>query len=176
MNESREPGTLHHQGTRHSLRFERRLSHPPEKVWRALTENAELAHWFPARIDGAREPGARLRFVFPGEGTEGGAAMDGELIVYDPPRTLEYSWGGEILRWELQPRDGHTLLMFTHTFEDETKAARDASGWDVCLQSLESALGGAPLEPFTMERFDALFGEYALRFGAKASSRRTPDA
>lgn len=38
------------------LRVERRFSHPPEKVWRALTESAHLAHWFPsdvaARLDG----------------------------------------------------------------------------------------------------------------------------
>ena len=176
MNEDREPGTLHHHGTRHRLRFERRLAHPPEKVWRALTENAELAHWFPTRIDGPREPGAKLRFVFPGERTEEWAAMDGELMVYDPPRTLEYSWGGDILRWELQPGGEHTLLVFTHTFEDETKAARDASGWDVCLDSLESALAAAPPDPFTMERFDVLFEKYAQRFGAKASSRRTPGA
>jgi uncharacterized protein YndB with AHSA1/START domain len=174
MNETREPGALHHQGTLHSLRFERRLSHSPEKVWRALTENSELAHWFPARIDGARTPGARLRFVFPGQDAESG--MDGELIVYDPPRTLEYSWGGEILRWELQPRGSHTLLRFTHTFEDETKAARDASGWDFCLQSLESSFAGAPPEPFSEERFGAMFEEYARRFGPKASSKRAPDA
>jgi uncharacterized protein YndB with AHSA1/START domain len=176
MNEAREPGTLHHQGTRHSLRFERRLPHPPEKVWRALTENAELAHWFPARIDGARKPGAKLQFVFPGQQAEPGAAMEGELIVYDPPRTLEYSWGGEILRFELEPRDDHTLLRFTHAFDDEAKAARDASGWDFCLRSLEIALSGGPPEPFTEERLDALFEEYALRFGPKASSKRAPDA
>ena len=53
MNETREPGALHHQGMRHSVRFERRLSHRPRKSG-ALTKNAELAHWFPARIDGAR--------------------------------------------------------------------------------------------------------------------------
>ena len=58
-------GTLHHAGTRHTLRFERRLAHSPEKVWRALTEASELAHWFPAEIHGPREQGSALRFVFP---------------------------------------------------------------------------------------------------------------
>jgi hypothetical protein len=32
------------------LRFERALDHPPEKVWRAISDPAELEHWFPARV------------------------------------------------------------------------------------------------------------------------------
>jgi uncharacterized protein YndB with AHSA1/START domain len=189
-------GTLHHQGNRHTLRFERRLAHPPEKVWRTLTDNAELMHWFPAQIRGARQQGAKLRFVFQEEsgppldsemkavaaagheayqGSEGDAAMDGKMTVFDPPRTLEYTWGDEVLRWELQPRDGITLLVFTHTFEEEAKSARDASGWDVCLSSLERRLAGLQPEPFTMEHFDVLFDDYAQRFGAKASAKRQPD-
>jgi uncharacterized protein YndB with AHSA1/START domain len=172
-------GTLHHAGTRHTLRFERRLAHSPEKVWRALTEASELAHWFPAEIHGPREQGAALRFVFPSDPSkeaESGAApaMDGTMIVFDPLRTLEYSWNGEILRFELEPRDGHTLLVFTHTFEDVSKAARDASGWDVCLDALERRLDGREPEPFMPERFDALFGDYARQFGPTASSRRAP--
>jgi hypothetical protein len=71
-------------------------------------------------------------------------------------------------------RDGHTLLVFTHTFTDESKAARDASGWDVCLDALESRLAGAEPEPFTPDRFNALFDEYAQHFGAKAAARREP--
>lgn len=153
------------------MRFERWLAHPVEKVWAALTEASELAHWFPSEIHGAREQGAALRFVFPGDE---GSPVNGEMLVYDPPRTLEYSWGGDILRFELQPRDGHTLLVFTHTFTDESKAARDASGWDMCLDALESRLAGAEPEPFMPDRFNALFDEYAQRFGAKASARREP--
>lgn len=174
MTEVREPGTLQPQGNLHQLRFERRLPHPPEKVWRALIENEDLAHWFPAKIEGLREAGAKLRFVFPEEVTEEWAVMDGEMIVYDPPRTLEYSWGGEILRWELERRGEHTFLVFTHTFEDLSKAARDASGWEFCLGSLECVLAGAEPAPFAMDRFDALFEKYAERFGAKAAAKRTP--
>ncbi len=173
MTEVREPGTLVPEGQLHRLRFERLFPHPPEKVWRALTENEELAHWFPARIHGERQAGAKLRFVFPGGE---GPTLEGEMTVFDAPRTLEYSWGGEILRWELEPRDGHTFLVFTHTFEDLSKAARDASGWEFCLGSLESVLDGTEPAPFSVDRFDVLFEKYAGRFGAKASSNRTPHA
>ncbi len=57
-------GTLDRSGDRWQLRFERWLPHPPEKVWRALTEPQHLAAWFPSRIDGERAAGARLTFVF----------------------------------------------------------------------------------------------------------------
>jgi uncharacterized protein YndB with AHSA1/START domain len=181
-------GTLHHQDKRHTLRFERRLAHPPEKVWRALTDNAELMHWFPAEIRGDRQQGAKLKFVFHQAGAQvdsevskkmaaeqqsyESSPMAGEMTVYEPPRTLEYTWDGEVLRWELKPQDGHTLLVFTHTFEDEGKSARDASGWEVCLGSMERRLAGLPPEPMTMEKMNGLFEDYAQRFGPKASAKR----
>jgi uncharacterized protein YndB with AHSA1/START domain len=178
-------GTLHHHGRLHTLRFERWLAHPQEKVWRALTEPGEVERWFPAAIHGRREQGARLAFVFPGrtltpeqakylEGEAVEDKMTGAMTVYDPPRVLELTWAGEIMRCELSSHEGHTLLVFTHTFEDESKAARDASGWDVCLDALERGLGGVEPNPVTPERIDGLFADYAQRFGPKASAQREP--
>ncbi len=40
-----DKGTLQYDSGKHSLRFERLLAHPREKVWRALTDNDELAGW-----------------------------------------------------------------------------------------------------------------------------------
>ena len=60
------------------LRYERRLAHPPERVWRALTDDAELAAWFPTTIEGQRQSGAALRFSFrQGEGEP----FDGEMLA-----------------------------------------------------------------------------------------------
>jgi uncharacterized protein YndB with AHSA1/START domain len=175
-------GTLHRDGNRATLRFERRLEHAPENVWRALTENDELRHWFPARIDGPRAAGAAIRFVFPpkpgqvpADTAEEGPSMEGTMRVFDPPRLLEYDWGGEILRWTLAPAEGGTLLVFTHSFEDVAKSARDASGWDVCLDSMERRLDGRTPAGFTPQRFDALFDDYAERFGPEASATKRPD-
>jgi uncharacterized protein YndB with AHSA1/START domain len=166
-------GTLHHDGSRHTLRFERWLDHSPEKVWRAITDKKEVPHWFPAEIHGAREEGARLRFVFP---NDEGPPTEGRMLVFDPPGTTEFDWNRDILRFELEGRDGGTFLVFTHTFADVAKSARDASGWTVCLDALEKRLDGEQVEQFTPERFDALFTEYAQRFGPEASARREPDA
>ena len=73
-----------------SRRFERRLPHPPEKVWRALTDARELAGWFPRELAGARE-----------------------ILESDPPHLLAYRVGDETLRWELSPIPEGCLLVLT---------------------------------------------------------------
>ncbi|MBV8934055.1 MAG: SRPBCC domain-containing protein, partial [Kutzneria sp.] len=45
------------------LRFERRIAHPPAKVWRAVTDPAEMAHWFPAAVETELRTGAAMRFT-----------------------------------------------------------------------------------------------------------------
>jgi len=47
-------GRLEQAGDRWQLHFTRRLPHPPEKVWRALTEPEHLKEWFPNDIEGER--------------------------------------------------------------------------------------------------------------------------
>lgn len=180
-------GTLHRTPDRHTLRFERRLAHPAEKIWRLLTDNSELAYWFPARIEGAREPGAKLRFVFfdktpevmddalravvaaaqKDAGSWPPEVMAGELRVYDPPRTLEYTWGGEVLRFELTPRDGAMLLVFTNTLTDESQAVKTAAGWHICFDALAGRLDGTQ-RPATKAELDELEADYASRFAIDA--------
>lgn len=185
-------------GKNHTLRFERLLRHPPEKVWLALTDNAELERWFPARIDGAREKGAKLRFVFPEPeqkpelssemqksqsqaqdehlAEHGDAGMEGEVTAFDPPRLFEFTWHTETLRFELTPEGGGTRLVFVHTFDDEPAAARNATGWDVCFDSFERRLSGEPPGNFDAAHFDAVFAEYARVFGPQASASKRPGA
>ena len=155
--------TLEHQDGRWLLRFERSLKHPPDKVWRVLTEPAELAHWFPAAIEGDRSQGAALRFVFAGQK---GPAQEGVVRVFDPPRLLEYSWADEILRWQIEPTsDGLACsLVFTHIIQDRSSVTRSAAGWDLCLEKLQSQLADhaasapSPGWPQRYARFQALFG------------------
>lgn len=91
-------------------RFERRLPHRPEKVWRALTDADELEKWFPARIDGDLEAGEAMKFAFHA-GDEPDAS--GKVTECEPPRVLAYTMGRETLRWELFPIPEGTLLVFT---------------------------------------------------------------
>ncbi|SRR6266511_704169 len=134
---------------RPTLRFERVLRHPPERVWRALTEPDELAGWHPTPARFEPAPGGKVSYL----SAEEVRAMkerrdppempDGEVTEYDPPRALAHTWGEDELRWELQPHDDGCLLILTHSFEDRFKAARDAAGWHVCLDALSTVLDGA---------------------------------
>lgn len=166
-------GALEQSGDRWQLRFTRRLPHPPEKVWRALTEPEHLYAWFPTDIEGERQAGAPLRFTFRnGEGP----ATDGQMIAFDPPSLLEFRWGGEeTLRFELQPHDGGCLLTLVNTFDQVGKAARDAAGWHACLDALAHDLDGeAP--PWTPgERWQQVHDEYVERLGPAAATIGPPE-
>src|SRR3954447_5730696 len=97
-----------------ALHFERRYPHPVEKVWRAISEPTELAHWFPCEVEveGELRAGARLHFVFPRE--SGGMEIDGEVTALEPPRLLAFTWGPDELRFALEPDgEGATVLRFT---------------------------------------------------------------
>ncbi len=153
------------------LRFERTLAHPPEKVWRAITEPQHLAHWFPTTIDGQRAAGARLEFVFPkGEAPP----FDGEMIVFDPPHVMELRWGPDTLRLELHPVDDGTLLILLDTLEELGKAARDSAGWHTCLDGL-AALLNHKNPPQAMATWSEVHAVYASEFGPNASTIGPPE-
>jgi uncharacterized protein YndB with AHSA1/START domain/mannose-6-phosphate isomerase-like protein (cupin superfamily) len=155
-----ELGTLAHQKDgSYQLRFERHYPHPPEKVWRALIEPAELKHWFPAAIEGERKAGAKLRFVFDGDA---GPVTEGVMRVFDPPRVLEFSWTNEVLRFELNPAQDGCKLEFTTTFTERVTAPRDAAGWQKCLDNLADRLGSSPSAGIA---WLDLYREYATAFG-----------
>jgi len=167
-----EYGTLEEIDGRCQLTFVRQLAYSREKVWRALTENEHLAAWFPTDIEGKREGGAKLRFVFR---NNEGPAIEGQLLVYDPPRVLELRWGNEeTLRFELVPAEAGCMLTFINRFDERGKAARDAAGWHSCLDVLEYHLNGeiAPCQP--RERWPQVHQAYVERFGPAAASIGPP--
>jgi len=161
-------GTLTRQGDRWSLVFTRRLAHPREKVWRAVTEPEHLAVWYPQEIVGDRRPGAPLRFV-----SSGGASFPGQMLVFDPPSVMEFSWGTNVLRIELRQDGPGTVLTLTDTFDDVGKAARDAAGWHECLDRLVSDLDGT-VPPPKGERWRQIHPVYVAELGPEASTIGPP--
>lgn len=145
-------GALIPNGEFPAVRLERVLKDPPSVVWTALTEPDGLAGWFPCGIEvagGVWRVGARLTFLFPSDVIE--MTLEGEVLVVDAPHALAYTWGGDTLRFELHDRDGGTLLVLINELPRRT-AARNAAGWETCLDRL----GG--LEPRTdawKESFEA---------------------
>jgi uncharacterized protein YndB with AHSA1/START domain len=166
-------GQLEETGGRWHLRFTRRLPHAPEKVWRALTEPEHLDAWFPTTVEGERVAGAALRFSF----REGeGPPFDGEMLTYDPPSLLEFRWGDDTLRFELE-RDGEgTVLTLVDTLETKGKAARDAAGWELCLDILAYHLSGQepPWDP--AEQWRPIHAKYVERLGPEASTIGPPES
>jgi len=97
-------------------------------------------------IDGKpamRFEGGRMHFEFPGGEME---SWDGVITELDPPRRFSFTWGDELLKIELEPDGDGCRLRFTQVLSSADAAARDAAGWHVCLDRLESLLSGDPGE------------------------------
>jgi uncharacterized protein YndB with AHSA1/START domain len=105
------------------MRIERLVPCPPEELWRALIQNAELG----------RE-GAMLRLALPG----GPSETAGKITVYESPRVLECVWGADVVRWELHAQGCMTRLVFTH--------AECCAQWLACIENIE-ALATRTAEP-----------------------------
>lgn len=134
-------GTFETIDGRPAVRFERRLRHPVDQVWRAVTEPAELAHWFPSRVEVELKEGGDMHFV---HADDAAPPADGTVLELDPERVFEFTWGSERLRIELAPADDGCQLTLTHFLSTREQAARDAAGWHVCLDRLGDHLDGAP--------------------------------
>jgi uncharacterized protein YndB with AHSA1/START domain len=159
-----------------TLRFERRFKHPPEKVWRAITDPSELAHWFPARVEGERKPGAPLRFVFDADTPMPELEHTGQITAFEPPRRFAFSWNDDVLTFEMHPDGAGCHLVFTHVVSESNggwlAAGRDAAGWDTCLESLSARLDGVqPSAPDMLE----LMESYADRFGLATGTVQDTD-
>jgi uncharacterized protein YndB with AHSA1/START domain len=158
--------TLHTVNGEPTLRFERRLRHSPAKVWRAVTDPAELAHWFPAAVETELRPGAPMKFTFPDEAPVDND-WDGEVLEVDEPKVFMFRWSDDVLRIELIPDGDGCRLVFTQTVGGGRTgflgAGRTAAGWDTCLDTLAARLGGTTLPEQTdwlspMEHYIAKFG------------------
>ena len=151
--DQRHPGIVH---GRPALRFERRLGHSVERVWRAVTDPAELERWFVAPAGWKPEEGE----VFESAGGTG------RITELEPPHVIAWTWGDDVFRFELRPDGDGCLLVFTHVFDDRALGAQHAAGWEVYLNRLDSHLGGGFLsEEDAHDAWPELHELYAERFG-----------
>jgi uncharacterized protein YndB with AHSA1/START domain len=139
---------------RPALVFERRLAHPTDVVWRAVTDPAELSHWFPAELS---FDGDTITFTFP----DGQAPPShGRVLERDQPQLFAFSWGDDVLTFELDDDGDGCLLRFTHVLAERDTASRNAAGWHVCLDRLAERLGGADAPAPTGEPTDEWRAHY----------------
>ncbi len=161
-------GTIHPTADgRFVLRFEVPLAQSREIVWHALTQPEPRACWFPARVQLELREGAPLHFTPTRAQVERfGIPQDqigtGVVLQVSPPALLEFSWGDEVLRWELaQAPAGGTTLIFTNTITDSADAPAIAAGWHAGLEVVKAQLDGSKLERSMWERAEELTSDYA---------------
>ena len=146
-------------GARPAIRVMRTYDHPIERVWRAVTTPEHLAQWFPTGVELELVPGGKIRF---GDLGDGGSA--GEVLAVDPPHRLDFLWGDQRFEFHLASLGGTaTAFTLVHHFDDRPGAASFATGWELCLRALASALDGMPPPP--PDRGAARHEELVRRFG-----------
>ncbi len=156
-------------GENWTLILVRQLRHPPEIVWQALTDPAQLREWAPFDADGNMGiAGTTVKLNTVGTSTP--VISETQITRADAPNVLEYNWGDGNLRWELQDFGGGTRLTLWHNI-DRRYIAMGAAGWHICLDALDHALSGTPLgrivgpEAMKFEGWRRLNADYAEQFG-----------
>src|SRR5215467_2091338 len=133
-----------------TLRYARRLSHPRETIWKAITDSKEIFKWLPdykGTFD--RYSGGSIDLV----NTVSGSHVTGDILVWDLYRVFEYEWHispnqmfphGEpesFIQWELkQDGNSYTVLTMIHRRLTKGTALRFAPGWHAYLDRLEAVL------------------------------------
>ncbi|NIJ22290.1 uncharacterized protein YndB with AHSA1/START domain [Sphingomonas naasensis] len=131
-----------------TVTVERAMPHPPEKLWRALTQPHLIAEWL-MQNDFSPERGHRFQLR-----GEWGGVLDCEVLEIDPYETLAYSWNfasddpafalESVVTFTLTPTPGGTLLRMEQTgFRPDQKQAFGGAklGWQQFLGKLDELAG-----------------------------------
>ena len=130
-------------GEKWTLVLVRKLAHSPAKVWQALTDPEHLREWAP--FDSDRNLGAIGTANLTTVGAPKPLVSETQVKRADAPKVLEFSWGAQDIRWELEPmKAGGTRLTLWHNI-DRRFVSMGAAGWHICLDVLDQLLLGQPL-------------------------------
>jgi uncharacterized protein YndB with AHSA1/START domain len=152
----------------------RDLPHPPAKVWTAITDPAHLREWAP--FDSDRSLGSVGTATLTTIGAPKPHVTESKITRADAPKVLEFNWGGQDIRWELEPIAGNgTRLTLWHNI-DRRYIAMGAAGWHIGIDVLERSLAGEPIgravgpAAMQIDGFQRLHAEYAKQFGVEMPS------
>jgi uncharacterized protein YndB with AHSA1/START domain len=160
-------------GDKWTLVLVRDLPHPPAKVWTALTEPEHLRQWAPFDADRSLAAVGTAKLTTVGAPTP--LVSDSQIKRADAPRLLEFNWGGQDIRWELEPQGRGTRLTLWHNI-DRRFISMGAAGWHICLDVLDRSLAGAPIgrmvgpDAMKFGGWQRLNAEYAKQFGVELPS------
>ena len=133
-----------------TVTIEREFAHPPERLWRALTQPHLIAEWL-MKNDFAPEVGHRFNL-----NGDWGGTLDCEVLEIEPERALSYRWDHvndnpafdlrSVVRFTLEPVARGTRLRVEQTgFRPEQKQASGGAkyGWQQFFGKLEQLLDRA---------------------------------
>jgi uncharacterized protein YndB with AHSA1/START domain len=125
-----------------SLVMEREVPHPPEKIWRALTQSPLIEDWL---MKNDFQPVVGHRFSFrstPVPNWDG--VIDGEVLVVEPNSRLTYSWATmgmkSVVAWTLTPTKEGTHVRMEHSgflSEEDANFKGARYGWTRFIGNLE---------------------------------------
>lgn len=152
----------------HTIRYERDLPGPIERVWAYLTESDLKATWI-GDGDVPSEIGGERTTTWEGEDGQPGGGLTLRTRVFDPPRVLEFDWielgapGGAIrdsvVRFELEPRGERVHLVLTHRALPTDSYVTIGAGWHAHLDTLVAQISGAG-GPDANARYETLAPHY----------------
>ena len=152
-------------GEKWTLILVRELGHPPEKVWRAITEPADLREWAPFEADRSLGTvGTTVNLTWTGTAQ----VSQTRVTRADAPKVLEF----HDIRWELEALGSGTRLTLWHSI-DRRFIAWGAAGWHICFDVLERLLVGEPIgrmvgtDAIKFGGWQRLNAEYAKQFGVE---------
>src|SRR6185369_11271321 len=151
-------------GDKWTLILVRELRHSPEKVWRALTDPAELQQWAPFEVDGSLGNVGKVKLTWVGTPM----AIETAVTRAEAPRVLEYN----DTRWELEPVGQGTRLTLWHNI-DRRFISWGAAGWHICFDVMDRLLAGEPVpriagpEAMKFAGWQRLSAEYAKQFATE---------
>ena len=160
-----------------TLRIQRLLPGPIERIWAYLTDSDLRRKWL---ASGAMEGEAGTSFELvwrndeltdpPGEtpaGFGGEHRMQSRIVAFEPPRKLVITWNstGDVT-FELEPRGEKVLLTIVHRrFPDRATLLKHMAGWHMHLDVLVARAGGKEPTPF-WDGWARLQQEYEARLPA----------
>src|SRR5277367_5043463 len=157
------------EGEKWTLILVRELRHSPEKVWQALIDPAHLREWAPFDADGSLGTvGNTVKLT--AVGAPALNVSETTVTRADAPKMLEYDWGGNDMRWELEASGAGTCLTLW-TNINRRFISMGAAGWHICFDVLDHLPSGTPIRrmvgPTAMGsgEWQWLKEEYAKQFG-----------
>lgn len=123
-----------------TVTVEREFAHPPEKIWRALTQPHLIEAWL---MKNDFVPALHHRFRLSADW----GSVDCEVLQIEPNRSLSYTWAAmgldSVVTWTLTPAGAGTHLKMEQTgFQPGQDAAYNGAqyGWNKFTAALEDVV------------------------------------